>query len=98
MPVCEHGRNKRQCPECIANAEIADLRQQIKNLTKWHERIMSSPPQDVERAYTVILQLAAAEARRGHAGNAKSVRRGVDAIQTHISQLNAEIDRLSNPS
>lgn len=71
-------------------ARVTELEKLNKNLRDMHARILSWAPEDVQRAYVIILQMAANMARRGEDG--KRVRDAVDSIQKHVSQLQAELD------
>lgn len=65
---------------------------EVKTIREMHARIMSWPPEDVERAKTVLLQFAAMHARSG--GDGKKIRDSIDAILKEHSKLKAEIDQL----
>ena len=49
-------------------------------------------PQDVERAYTILLQLAASESRRGNDKNGRRARDAVDSIRKHVSKVQEDHD------
>ena len=102
MARCEHGwGGDDDCPDCLsvletraekAEARVKELEGENAAIKDMHARILSWPPEDVERAYTALLQLAATEAHAG--GDGKKARDAVDALRRHESQVEAERDAL----
>jgi len=73
-----------------AVAERDEARAEVERVREMHARILEANPEPVERAYAVILQLAAERARAGL--DAKPVVRAVDALQWYTGKLRAEVD------
>jgi hypothetical protein len=72
--------------------EIDRLKGEVEAVKAMHSRILSHPPQQVARAYSVIAQFAARLAKDGKGG--RFLMEALDRIKWHVAQLEAELDGL----